>query len=408
MTDKLPIPRIEFVALCAMMFATIAFSIDAMLPALPDIGAELSPLDPNRAQLILTSFVLGMGVGTFFTGPLSDALGRKPVVIGGAVLYTISAAMAWQSQSLELVLLARFFQGIGAAGPRIVTLAIIRDLMSGREMARLVSIVMMVFTIVPAVAPTLGAGIIAVSDWRGVFLAFILFSAVTAVWLGVRLPEPLPREKRRPFRIAMLFSGLREMMGIPMVVISIIVQTLSFAMLLSLLSSVQQIYDITFDRGHSFHLWFGGIALVSGTASILNAALVMRLGMRFLVTATLGAQIVLSSWMLVMTMILPEGGNLLFACFVVWQTGLFFQAGMTLGNLNAMAMEPLGHMAGTAASVMGAISTVVAAVLAIPVGLAFDDTPLPLAVAVAIAAAISFVLMLWMKRLEAQTQSAQA
>ncbi|WP_299350540.1 multidrug effflux MFS transporter [uncultured Shimia sp.] len=400
MTQSHPLSRVEFVALCAMMFATIAFSIDAMLPALPEIGRELSPDNVNNAQMILTSFMLGMGIGTFFTGPLSDTFGRKPVIVGGAVLYMICAAIGWASQSLELVLVARVFQGIGAAGPRVVTLAIIRDLYSGREMARLVSIVMLIFTLVPAIAPLLGSFIIAFSGWRGVFVAFILFSLMSVLWLGFRLPEPLAKEDRRPFRLPVLISAVGEMWAIPVVRISILVQTLCFGMLMTILTSVQQVYDITFDRGDSFPLWFAGVSLVAGTASILNAWLVMRLGMRFLVTVTLAVQIVCSLGMLTAALT-PPIGPVLFGIFVFWQTTLFFQAGMTLGNLNAMAMEPLGHMAGTAASVMGAISTVMGAVLAVPVGLAFNGTPVPIALGIGIEAALGFGLMLYMKRAEA-------
>ena len=394
--------RVEFVALCAMMFATIAFSIDAILPALPEIGQELSPDNLNNAQMILTSFMLGMGVGTFFTGPLSDTFGRKPVIVGGAVLYMICAAIGWASQSLELVLAARLFQGIGAAGPRVVTLAIIRDLYSGREMARLVSIVMLIFTIVPAIAPLLGSFIIAFSGWRGVFAAFILFSFLSVVWLGIRLPEPLAREDRRPFRLPVLMAAVGEMWAIPVVRISILVQTLCFGMLMTILTSVQQVYDITFDRGDSFPVWFAVVSLIAGSASILNAWLVMRLGMRFLVTVTLGVQVGCSLVMLLAWISLPVGATL-FGIFVFWQTTLFFQAGMTLGNLNAMALEPLGHMAGTAASVMGAISTVLGAALAVPVGLAFNGTPLPLSIGIGAEAGLGCALMLWMKRVEARS-----
>ncbi|WP_127112167.1 multidrug effflux MFS transporter [Shimia sediminis] len=393
--------RVEFVALCAMMFATIAFSIDAMLPALPEIGRELSPDNLNRAQMILTSFMLGMGIGTFFTGPLSDTFGRKPVVVGGAVVYMVCAAIGWASQSLELVLAARLMQGVGAAGPRVVTLAIIRDLYSGRDMARLVSIVMLIFTLVPAIAPLLGSFIIAFSGWRGVFVAFILFSLLTVVWLSLRLPEPLAREDRRPFRLPVLIAAVGEMWAIPVVRISILVQTLCFAMLMTILTSVQQVYDITFARGENFPYWFAMVSLIAGTASILNAWLVMRLGMRFLVAVTLAVQVGCSLAMLIAWLSLPVG-PLLFGVFVAWQTTLFFQAGMTLGNLNAMAMEPLGHMAGTAASVMGAISTVFGAALAVPVGLAFDGTPLPLALGIGVEAAVGFGLMFWMKRAEAR------
>ncbi len=399
MTQKLAISRTEFVALCAMMFATIAFSIDAMLPALPTIGQELSPNDLNKAQLIVTSFVLGMGLGTFFTGPLSDHFGRKPVLMGGALVYSICAFIGWFSQSLEMVLLARFFQGVGAAGPRIDTMAMIRDLFSGREMARIVSFAMMIFTIVPAIAPSLGAVIIAFAGWRGVFISFIVFSVISVLWIGLRLPEPLPETQRRRFGLTQLTDGIIEMWRMPTVRVTVIVQALCFAGLFGMISSVQQVYDTTFGRAETFPLWFGAIALVSGSASLLNASLVMRLGMRFLITFSLGMQIVFCALMLLCALILPMG-NLLFAVFVIWQTSVFFMVGMTLGNLNSIAMEPLGHMAGTAASVMGAFATILGGAMAIPIGLAFDGTVVPLAFGIGAACTIAFGLMLYMKRIE--------
>ncbi|MDO6478189.1 multidrug effflux MFS transporter [Shimia thalassica] len=399
MPASLTMSRSEFVALCAMMFATIAFSIDAMLPALPEIGRELSPDNLNRAQLILTSFVLGMGIGTLFTGPLSDAFGRKRILIGGALIYSVCAFVGWLSESLELVLAARLLQGVGAAGPRIVTLAIIRDLFSGREMARIVSFAMMIFTLVPAIAPSLGAVIIAFTGWRGVFLAFMVFSLISVLWVSIRLPEPLAIEDRRPFRLSLLLSGMKEMWAIPSVRISMLVQSFCFAILFGLISSVQQIYDITFGRGAEFPLWFGAIALVSGSASLLNAWLVVRVGMRYLVTVSLGVQIGLSAIMFIAA-VMMDSGMAQFLIFVVWQTTVFFMAGMTLGNLNALAMEPLGHMAGTGASVMGAFATVLGGALAVPIGLAFDGTVVPVAAGICVASAFGFALMLWMKRLE--------
>ncbi|MEP2530503.1 multidrug effflux MFS transporter [Shimia sp.] len=400
MTANLPMSRVEFIALCAMMFATIAFSIDAMLPALPEIGQELSPDNLNRAQLILTSFVLGMGLGTFFTGPLSDRFGRKPILIGGAVVYSACAFIAWLSQSLEVVLIARVLQGIGAAGPRIVTIAIIRDLFSGREMARIVSFAMMIFTLVPAIAPALGTVIIEFSSWRGIFIAFILFSVISVIWISIRLPEPLAIEDRRPFSLRKIVSGAREMWRMPAVRISILVQSLIFGTLFAVISSVQQIYDVTYGHGADFPLWFAGVALVSGSASLLNAKLVMRLGMRYLITATTGAQIIFSCVMATAVMTMnPDGVQ--FYVFVLWQTSVFFGIGMTLGNLNALAMEPLGHMAGTAASIMGGISTILGAAIAVPIGLAFDGTPLPLAVSVSVCSALGFWLMLRMRQIEA-------
>ncbi len=396
-----PMSRGEFIALIAMMFATIAFSIDSMLPALPEIGADLSPNDVNRAQLILTSFVLGMGIGTFFTGPLSDAFGRKRVMYWGSAIYIAASAVAWVSSSLEVVLAARVIQGLGAAAPRVVGVAIMRDLYSGREMARMMSIAMMIFTIFPAFAPMMGAGIIALVGWRGIFLAFILFSLICVAWMGLRLPEPLALENRRPFRGPLLLAAVKEMLTHPTVRLSIMVQTLCMGTLFTMLTMVQPVYDVIFDRADSFPFWFGAVALVSGSASILNAALVVRVGMRRMVTWSLGIQIILSGAMA----LVPQFNlslNALFGVFAVWQCCVFFMAGTTLGNLNAIAMEPMGHIAGMAASVIGAVATVLAAAIAAPVGLLFDGSLLPLSGGICIMSAIGFGLMLHMGRIEAR------
>lgn len=395
------VSKAEFIALIAMMFATIAFSIDAMLPALPEIGQTLSPDDINRAQLVLIAFVLGMGLGTFFTGPLSDAFGRKRVIAAGALLYVCGALTAWQAQSLELLLASRLIMGLGAAGPRVVGLAVVRDLYSGREMARIMSIAMMIFTLVPAMAPMLGAGIIALSDWRGIFLAFALFAIIITGWMGLRLPETLPTPARRPFRLPLLLGAVREMFAHPTVRLSIMVQTLCLGLLFTMLTMVQQVYDVIFDRGDSFPFWFGFVALMSGSASLLNAAIVVRVGMRRIVTFSLGAQIVFSAMMLVLSG-LPLPQTLMFGLFVAWQTSVFFLAGTTLGNLNAMAMEPMGHIAGMAASVTGAVSTVLASAIAAPVGLLFDGTLLPLAAGLLTMTSLAFLLMLRMARVEAR------
>ncbi|MDW3225660.1 MAG: multidrug effflux MFS transporter [Paracoccaceae bacterium] len=381
----------------AMMFATIAFSIDAMLPALPNIAQELTPDDPTRAPLIMTAFVLGMGIGTFFTGPLSDAFGRKSVMICGAVIYIAASVIAWASSSFEVVIAARIVQGLGAAGPRVVSMAVIRDLFSGREMARIVSIVMMIFTLVPGVAPTLGYVIISYSDWRGIFAAFIVFSLISVVWVILRLPETLAKENRRPLKLHLIVGAVREMFAHPVVRLSIFVQTLCLSMLFTVLMLIQPIYEHVYDKQDSFHFWFGGIALVSAIASFLNALLVVRLGMRRLITVALGIQIVLSITVLISNETL---GTSSFAVFAIWQAYVFFQAGLTIGNLNAIALEPMGHIAGMAASVIGAVSTVLAAVIASPIGLLFDGTIRPLVGAILMMALLAYVLMRVMGRIE--------
>lgn len=393
--------RQEFIVLIAMMFATIAFSIDAMLPALPDIGAELSPDAPNRAQLVVTSFVLGMGIGTLFTGPLSDAFGRKPVIYGGVVLFIAGALIAWAADSLTMTLAGRVLQGLGAAAPRVVGIAIIRDLHSGRVMARILSIAMLIFTLVPAVAPLVGSWIIAAWGWHAIFLSFLFFGLLLASWTGLRLVEPLAPENRRPFRAPLMWDAARQMLTHPSSALSILVLSLCFGMMFTMLAMVQPLYDLVYDRADSFPLWYALVALVSGLASLFNAVLVVRVGMRPMIMGTLAFQIVLSGIVLALSYVtLPAPYD--FAVFLIYQIGLFSMAGMTLGNLNAIAMEPMGHIAGMAASILGSVATVIASIIASLLGQMFDGTLRPLASGLLVMAIGAFLLMLRMRQLEAR------
>lgn len=279
----------------AMLVATIAFSIDSMLPAVPEIGQELSRDNPNVAQLVIVAFVFGMGVGTMFAGPLSDAVGRKPVMLGGAGLYCLAAAWAAFAPSMESLLLARVVQGLGASGPRVVGQAMIRDLYMGRQMAKVSSFVMMTFTLVPAVAPLVGAFIIAGFGWRAIFWAFVVFSVISSAWLALRQPETLPAGRRRPVRLAALLAAAREVLWHPNVRRAIMVQTLVSGILFATITSVQPIYDIVFDAAETFPLWFGVVALIAGSASFLNARLVERLGMLWLLRRALATHLGLSA-----------------------------------------------------------------------------------------------------------------
>jgi len=394
--DAKRLSQTEFIALMAMVAATVAFSIDAMLPALPEIGAELSPDALNNAQLILTSFVFGMGLGTFVTGPLSDTFGRKPVMIGGAVLYCGAAIWAFYAQTLEVMLIARTIQGLGAAGPRVVALAMIRDIYGGRDMARISSFVMLVFSLVPALAPTLGYFIIAGFGWRSIFLAFVIFSLATSIWLLIRQPETLMPEFRRPLRIGKLIEATKEVLTTETTRLSMIVQTLGFGILFSSLSSIQQIFDLVFDEGEHFHYWFGSIAVISASASLLNARIVGKYGMRAIIRRMFQVNVTVA---LIMVACQFTGSETVrFWSFYVFVVSCFFGAGMTIGNLNALAMEPLPHIAGLAASAIAAVATVGAVIIAIPVGLAFNGTPVPLGLAVALLATVAFWFTTKIKR----------
>ena len=389
-----PAPRLgqtEFIALTAMLFATIAISIDAMLPALDEIGRTLSPDAPNLAQLVVTAFVFGMGLGTLFAGPLSDTFGRKPVILAGAALYCLAAVACWAAPSMWWLLAARVVQGFGAAGPRTVSIAIVRDLYQGREMARIMSFAMMVFTIVPALAPLMGQAVIAVASWQAIFLVYLVFSAVTMAWVGLRQPETLPA--RRALRVAPLWAATREILGQRIVVISIAVQSLTLGALFATLSSMQGIFDLRFDRAENFPLWFAFIAICSASGSMLNARAVMNKGMRWVVTTTYAGVLLLTLLHLGLAVsgLLPEA--LAFPAHILWSISLFAMMGLTMGNLNALAMEHLGHVAGLAASVISSLATVASVLLAIPLGQAFDGTALPLMAGVALFIGAALVLM---------------
>jgi DHA1 family bicyclomycin/chloramphenicol resistance-like MFS transporter len=394
MMTKTP-SRNEFIALLALLFATIALSIDAMLPALPQIALDLSPEDPNKAQLVITSFVLGMGLGTLFAGPLSDAFGRKATILAGFVLYILAALACWAAPSLETLLIARVVQGIGAAAPRTVSIAMVRDMFKGREMAQIMSFAMMIFTLVPAVAPLMGKGVIALAGWQAIFVAYVAFALLVMGWFTLRQPETLPREARRPLSWQALVAASREVLSHRVVQISIAAQALTLGMLFATLSSMEGIFSDLFGRGDSFPLWFGVIAMASMIGSILNARLVMRLGMRRMVTVTYGALLALTLAYLGLVAVMPEGSG--FALHILWSVVLFAVMGLTLGNLNALAMEPVGHVAGMAASVTSAIATVVSVVLAVPVGLMFDGTQVPLLLGVSVFGALALGLAMRLK-----------
>ncbi len=392
---RLPLP--EFIAMMALVSAVVAFSIDSMLPALPDMAAAMTPDDVNRAQLILSAFMAGMGLGTFFAGPLSDAIGRKRTLTIGFTIYALAALGAIFTDTLNQMLVLRFIMGFGAAAPRIATMALVRDLYQGREMARLTSFVAMVFILIPAIAPMLGAQVIALFGWHGVFGSFVVLALIGGLWVNIRQAETLLPQNRRPMKLRAMISGLFEVLSNTQVVLITIVLALGFGQMFTLLSTAQQLFDTTFGKGDSFPYWFGGIALCAGTANLLNAKLVLRLGMRRIARAAYAIQTVISTIMVILFVgdLIPEA--LQFPAVIFWATSVFAMAGVTFGNLNALALQKMGHIAGTTASVVSAFSTFGAVAIAAPVGLLYDGTPRPMMVATLLCSALAFTLMRWIK-----------
>lgn len=380
----------EFIALVAMLFASVAFSIDAMLPALSIIGEELSPSDPSRAALVVGIFVLGMGLGTLFSGPLSDAYGRKALILWPFVVFIIGALICAVAPTLETLLIGRFIQGVAVAGPRIAALAMVRDLYSGPKMAAIMSMTMIVFGLVPAVAPLLGQVIMSVAGWKAIFLSMAVFGIVGSLWLGLRQPETHPVAARRPMRLSSLWEATKYAFDNRVFRFCVAVQVMLYGTLFSQISLIQPIFEQYYDRGENFPLYFGAIALLTMSASVANAKLVVRFGMRRIIQTALIVELVIAS---AVTLIFLTAGALPFWVFFAFCTSVMFMVGFTFGNLNALSMEPMGKIAGLAASVAGSISTVVSALISIVISLAFDGTPLSLTIGVVVCVAVALALM---------------
>lgn len=386
----MPLP--EFIALMAWLAAITALSLDAMLPAFPAMSQDLGLANPNSIQLVLAVFSVGMGLGTLFVGPVADWLGRRPTIGIGFGIYIAASLASALSPTLEVLLISRFVMGLGAAAVRIAGLAMIRDLYAAREMARIISFVMMVFMLVPAMAPMMGEWIILVGDWRMIFYVFMVFGVIGTVWLYARQPETLLPQYRRPMSLRSVIGDVREVLGERQIVLCSIAMTLGYAQMFSMIMSSKQLFTDTYGQGETFTRWFALMALLSAIVNLTNARLVMRLGMRKIVNWAYGWQTVTSALFLVLLLggVVPETFG--FPVFFLWAIGLMGIAGLTFGNLNSIAMQYKGNIAGTTASVISAISIFFSAFIAAFVGQAYDGTVVPLVIASMICSGLALLI----------------
>lgn len=368
----------EFVALMAMMIALTALSIDAMLPALTYIGSDLGVVEPNDNQLIISILFLGLAIGQLFYGPLSDNIGRKPAVYIGLTIFGIGCFISLFAKDLSTMLIGRCLQGIGLSGPRVVTVAIIRDLYKGERMAQVMSFVMAVFIAVPALAPALGQGVLFIASWQMIFAALIILGIIAFIWFYLRQEETLVKENRLKFSFLNLWKALKEISTIR----STIFYTLSAGFISSafvgFLNSSQQIFQIQFGLGEKFPMYFAAIALSVGSASFVNGKLVMRFGMQKMVrTAVLSIVIISIIFFWLINSIIPNP-SLIY--FMIYLMSTVFFVGILFGNLNAMAMEPLGHMAGIGAAIVGSVSTFISVPFGTYIGMQYNGTTTPMVV----------------------------
>lgn len=390
-------PLREFVPLAAMMISLVALSIDAMLPALPAIGAELAVTGGNDAQLVVSALLIGLGLGQLVYGPVSDSVGRKPAIYAGFLVYMSGTALCMLTSSFEVMLLGRVIQGVGAAGPRIVTVALVRDQYQGDAMARVMSFVMAVFIMVPAIAPSVGQAILLLGDWRSIFATFLAMAMVACLWFALRQPETLPVERRLPFSPRRIGSAVLAVLRTPAALGYTVATGCIFAPFVGYLSSAQQLFQEVYGIVDDFPLYFAGLALAIGSAALVNGRFVMRFGMHRIALVAAAVASTLAATLLVV--LLLRDGALPLWSFMTAFALLFFCVGGLFGNLNAMAMEPLGHLAGVGASVVGALSTCIAVPLGAAIGQAFDGSVVPVVTGFAVFASLSLATMLATRRL---------
>ena len=383
----------EFIALVAFLTALVAMSIDTMLPAVGQMATELGATNPNDRQLIIIGFFAGQMLGIPIFGPWSDSIGRKPAIFIGLALYVAGTLLCMVSTSFAVLIAGRVLQGIGAAAPRIVSMAMVRDGAKGAAMARIMSFVMSVFMLVPILAPSIGQLVLYVANWRFIFGGLMVAAIIGGVWLQLRQGETLAADRRLPFSAAKLWSSAFEVISNPVSLGYTLATGFVFGVFVAYLGVCQQIFAEQYHQGDKFALWFGGFAIFIALAMITNGKLVGKLGMRKLSKwATIAYAAV---WVAILGLCMLTGGNppllLLAPLFAIW----FFSAGFTFGNFNAMSMEPMGHIAGMAAAVSGFISQAMAIVLGGIAGRYYDGTLTPLAIFFAVYSVCALLCVEW-------------
>lgn len=387
---------VEFVPLMALATALDALSIDAMLPALPDIGRDLGVAQATNLQLVVQMMFAGFALGQLFGGPIADSFGRKAAFYFGLTIYLTGTLVAMTAGSYPLFLAGRVLQGLGASIPLIVLAALVRDQYEGAPMARIMSLIGGVFITVPIVAPLLGQGILLVGHWRLIFVMFLALAVMVTLWFGIRQPETLPRDKRTPLRLSNYLGAFGEALTHRVATSYMVAEGFVFGAFLPYLSSAQHIFQDIYGQGTAFVLFFSSNAAALGVAFFANSALVMRFGMQRLTGAAMIYVIVLAAAMLAVCFALGTQPPL--ALFSAYVMATFLGVGFVFGNLNALAMEPLGHIAGVGAAVLGTVSTVVGIACGMLVGQAIDGTVLPLVAGFGVYFAIAFLIMLWAER----------
>lgn len=386
--------NLEFIALMASLMCVVALSIDALLPAIPIIGKAISSFGISNNQKLITYIFLGLGFGQLVFGPLSDSFGRKPMVYVGFIIFFIASFICVNSTSLEVMLIGRFLQGFGLAAPRTISVAMIRDLYSGNYMARIMSFVVVIFILVPVFAPAIGKLILDFFGWKMIFYAQLIFGVIVMTWLWKRQKETLEIQHRIKFKTSLFISGTKEFIKNKQAVIFTIISGFISGSFIVYLSGSQQIFQVQYGLVDEFPIIFGSMALTAGFATFVNGSLVIKLGMHKLVNISMIFYALIS---LIYMVVFYDKPNPNLTLLLVFLGSQFFAIGFLFGNLRAIAMEPIGHIAGIGSALNGFVSTIMAVPIANYIGNRIELTAYPLFVGFFGCGLLSLVLLLIFK-----------
>ncbi|EPC7178594.1 multidrug effflux MFS transporter [Acinetobacter baumannii] len=386
----------EFALLMALLMSIVSFSIDAVLPALGEVGRVFELKNNNQTQWVIIGIFSGMTIGQLIAGPLSDAIGRKRILFTGIIIYFLGSLLCFTTQSFEWFLVGRFIQGIGVSGPYVASISIVRDKYSGAQMARIMSLIMMVFMVAPAIAPSLGQLIIHFFSWRDIFVLYMIYATVVGAWVALRLEETLLPENRLPMRLQAFQDGFKEVVSNKTTMSYLLCAGFCFGGFIGYLGTSQQIFMQQFGKtGQEFSAYFAVLAGVMGIASFTNSKIVMKFGMRpICIYGFLGLCLISLTFLGIQLI----GVTVAFWMFMLYACILFLLFGTLFGNLNAIAMEPMGHVAGMASAIIGAASSVLSLILASIIGQLYNGTLIPMTCGFVILCGLAFMMTVYENR----------
>ncbi len=382
-------PNFEFIALMAALMSIVALAIDAILPAISDIGVAINSLNPTDNQLLVTMIFLGLGLGQLFFGPLSDCYGRKPMVYAGFVLFFVASIICLYATSLEVMVVGRILQGIGLSAPRTIAISIIRDTYKGDYMARIISFVVAFFILIPVVAPAIGKLILDSFGWEAIFYVQLLFALITAIWFWRRQRETLRPEYKVAFSRHVFVDGLKEFIKYRETVAFTFISGLVTGSFLVYLSAAQHIFENQYAMKDAFPFIFAGLAISIGLSTLLNGTLVLRFGMRKLSRMATAMFTLIALLYTLVFLNSPNPGIFTLVGFLSMQ---FFCLGFMWGNYRSIAMEPIGHIAGIGAAINGFVSTLLAIPIATFIGNFVENTVWPMFAGLAVCGLASLLL----------------